>query len=121
MCSIAGWGHKAPTATFHEANVTIHKQRDCLTVYPGLANNLICANSGSAGVPEEVSRTWGVDGCRAGLRQVLGTTWFGLKPPLKRCCLKLLVIVSSPSQSTVLHQHPTLAVLAQELKRCRGS
>ncbi|KAI6072339.1 Granzyme G [Aix galericulata] len=53
VCSIAGWGHKAPTATFHEANVTIHKQRDCLTVYPGLANNLICANSGSAGVPEE--------------------------------------------------------------------
>lgn len=53
VCRIAGWGHKAPTATFHEANVTIHKQRDCLTVYPGLANNLICANSGSAGVPEE--------------------------------------------------------------------
>ncbi|NXX73793.1 GRAG protein, partial [Urocolius indicus] len=54
-CSIAGWGYKAPTATLREATVTIIKQRDCLSNYPGLAENLICGRSGSAGVPEKVS------------------------------------------------------------------
>ncbi|NXL93257.1 GRAB protein, partial [Alectura lathami] len=54
VCSIAGWGHKDPMATFHEANVTIRKQRFCLTIYPGLADNVICASSASAGVLGEV-------------------------------------------------------------------
>uniref|UniRef100_A0A8D0FGP9 Peptidase S1 domain-containing protein n=1 Tax=Strix occidentalis caurina TaxID=311401 RepID=A0A8D0FGP9_STROC len=53
-CSIAGWGYKTPAATLREATVTIIKQRDCLSHYPGLADNLICGRSGSAGVPEKV-------------------------------------------------------------------
>ncbi|XP_010149048.1 PREDICTED: granzyme E-like [Eurypyga helias] len=53
MCSIAGWGHKSPAATLREATVTIIKQRDCLSRYPGLAENLICGHSGSAGLPEK--------------------------------------------------------------------
>ncbi|XP_054038165.1 granzyme G-like [Rissa tridactyla] len=52
-CCIAGWGHKATTAAYREATVTIVKQRDCLTYNPGLADNLICGRSGSAGVPEK--------------------------------------------------------------------
>ncbi|NXT30894.1 GRAF protein, partial [Pelecanoides urinatrix] len=53
-CSVAGWGYKTPTATLREATVTIIKQRDCLSHYPGLADNLICGRSGS-GVPEKVT------------------------------------------------------------------
>ncbi|KFP28480.1 Granzyme E, partial [Colius striatus] len=52
-CSVAGWGYRAPAATLREATVTIIKQRDCLSNYPGLADNLICGRSGSAGVPEK--------------------------------------------------------------------
>ncbi|KAM6310453.1 granzyme E-like [Podargus strigoides] len=52
-CSIAGWGYKIPTATLREVTVTIIKQRDCLSHYPGLADNLICGRSESAGVPEK--------------------------------------------------------------------
>lgn len=55
VCSIAGWGYKTPAATLREATITIIKQRDCLNHYPGLADNLICGRSGSAGVPEKVS------------------------------------------------------------------
>ncbi|NWX68316.1 GRAF protein, partial [Alca torda] len=58
-CCIAGWGHKATTATYREATVTIVKQRDCLSYNPGLADNLICGRSGSAGVPEKVTFSWG--------------------------------------------------------------
>ncbi|XP_065603423.1 granzyme G-like [Cyrtonyx montezumae] len=53
VCSIAGWGHGAHSAPFHEAKVTVSKQRDCLAIYPGLADNVICATSGSDGVPDE--------------------------------------------------------------------
>ncbi|NWY54969.1 GRAE protein, partial [Chionis minor] len=55
VCCIAGWGYKAPAATLRSATVTIIKQRDCLSHYPGLADNLICGRSGSAGVPEKVT------------------------------------------------------------------
>ncbi|NWU00504.1 GRAF protein, partial [Urocynchramus pylzowi] len=47
-CSVAGWGTRTAT-------VTIIKQRDCLSHYPGLADNLICGRSRSPGVPEKVS------------------------------------------------------------------
>ncbi|NXR63827.1 GRAE protein, partial [Rhadina sibilatrix] len=47
-CSVAGWGDRTAT-------VTIIKQRDCLSHYPGLADNLICGRSRSLGVPEKVS------------------------------------------------------------------
>ncbi|NXW66410.1 MCPT3 protease, partial [Eurystomus gularis] len=53
-CSIAGWGYKTPAATLRKATVTIIKQRDCLSHYPGLADNLICGRSVSAWVPEKV-------------------------------------------------------------------
>ncbi|XP_074933302.1 chymase-like [Phalacrocorax aristotelis] len=52
-CSIAGWGYKTSTATLREANVTIIKKRDCLSHFPGLADNLICGHSESPGVPEK--------------------------------------------------------------------
>ncbi|NXF11559.1 GRAF protein, partial [Smithornis capensis] len=55
VCSVAGWGYRTPTATLHEATVTIIKQRDCLNHYPGLAENLICGRSRSPEVPEKVS------------------------------------------------------------------
>lgn len=54
-CSVAGWGYRAAAVTFREAAVTVIKQRDCLSHYPGLADNLICGRSRSAGVPEKVS------------------------------------------------------------------
>ncbi|NXB84014.1 GRAF protein, partial [Vidua macroura] len=47
-CSVDGWGHRTAT-------VTIIKQRDCLSHYPGLADNLICGRSRSSGPPEKVS------------------------------------------------------------------
>ncbi|XP_062452357.1 chymase-like [Rhea pennata] len=53
VCSIAGWGHEMPAAMLHEAKVTILKPRDCLNLNPGLANNLICARTGSAGALEK--------------------------------------------------------------------
>ncbi|XP_025938049.1 trypsin-2-like isoform X2 [Apteryx rowi] len=53
VCSIAGWGHGMPAAMLHEASVTILKPRDCLNLYPGLANNLICARSGYPGALEK--------------------------------------------------------------------
>ncbi|NXS13150.1 GRZ1 protein, partial [Neodrepanis coruscans] len=55
VCSVAGWGHRTPPATLHEATVTIIRQRDCLSHYPGIADNLICGRSGSAEVPGKVS------------------------------------------------------------------
>uniref|UniRef100_A0A8C3GS01 Uncharacterized protein n=1 Tax=Corvus moneduloides TaxID=1196302 RepID=A0A8C3GS01_CORMO len=48
-CSVAGWGYRTPAVTLREATVTIIKQRDCLSHYPGLADNLICGRSKSAG------------------------------------------------------------------------
>lgn len=54
-CSVVGWGYRTPAATLREAPVTIIKQRDCLSHYPGLTDNLICGRSKSAGVPEKVS------------------------------------------------------------------
>ncbi|NXU37665.1 GRAF protein, partial [Drymodes brunneopygia] len=54
-CSVAGWGYRTATVTSREATVTIIKQRDCLSHYPGLADNLVCGRSRSAGVPEKVS------------------------------------------------------------------
>ncbi|NWW43178.1 GRAG protein, partial [Pedionomus torquatus] len=51
-CSIAGWGHKT-TPMCHKADVTIIKQRDCLSHNPGLADHLICGYSRSSGIPEE--------------------------------------------------------------------
>ncbi|NXJ71421.1 MCPT9 protease, partial [Rostratula benghalensis] len=65
MCSIAGWVHKA-TTTCRKADVTIIKQRDCLSHNPGLADNLICGYSRSSGIPEEVSLTSGIEGCGGG-------------------------------------------------------
>ncbi|XP_008935842.1 PREDICTED: granzyme E-like [Merops nubicus] len=52
-CSIAGWGYKTPTATLRKGTVTIIKQRDCLSVYPTLADKMICGHSVSAWVPEK--------------------------------------------------------------------
>ncbi|NXX35852.1 GRAF protein, partial [Nicator chloris] len=43
-CSVATWGSRT-------APVTIIKQRDCLSHYPGLADNFICGRSRSSGVP----------------------------------------------------------------------
>nr|XP_021395829.2 granzyme E [Lonchura striata domestica] len=43
-CSVAGWGNRTAT-------VTIIKQRDCLSHYPGLAENLVCGRSKSSVVP----------------------------------------------------------------------
>lgn len=54
VCSIAGWGHAAPNAALREANVTVKKERDCLAIYPGLAEHVLCATSDSDGVPDEV-------------------------------------------------------------------
>ncbi|NWS77920.1 CMA1 Chymase, partial [Crotophaga sulcirostris] len=54
-CSIAGWGHKTPDGALRESAVTIIDSRDCLNLYPGLADNLVCGLSKSAGVPEKVS------------------------------------------------------------------
>ncbi|XP_063260918.1 granzyme E-like [Prinia subflava] len=45
-CSVAGWGSRTAT-------VTIIKQRDCLSHYPGLADSLICGRSSSSGIPEK--------------------------------------------------------------------
>eukprot|EP00076_Gallus_gallus_P030614 XP_015155221.1 granzyme G-like [Gallus gallus] len=53
VCSIAGWGHAAPNAALREANVTVKKERDCLAIYPGLAEHVLCATSDSDGVPDE--------------------------------------------------------------------
>lgn len=53
-CSVAGWGNGASNAALCEANVTISKQRDCFTIYPGLADHVLCATSSSNGVPDEV-------------------------------------------------------------------
>ncbi|RLV84467.1 hypothetical protein DV515_00016198 [Chloebia gouldiae] len=47
-CSVAGWGYRTAT-------VSITKQRDCLSHYPGLADNLICGRSRSSVVPIKVS------------------------------------------------------------------
>ncbi|NXW87156.1 GRAE protein, partial [Alopecoenas beccarii] len=55
VCGTAGWGFKPPAAALREATVTIIKQRDCLSLYPGLTDNLICGSNGSARVPEKVS------------------------------------------------------------------
>ncbi|NXI12488.1 GRAG protein, partial [Irena cyanogastra] len=49
-CSVAGWGHRTAT-------VTVIRQRDCLSHYPGLADNLICGRSRSSRVPEKVSES----------------------------------------------------------------
>ncbi|NXY51765.1 GRAK protein, partial [Ceuthmochares aereus] len=54
-CSVAGWSHKTPNGEVREATVTIIDSRDCLNLYPGLADNLICGHSKSAGIPEKVS------------------------------------------------------------------
>ncbi|NXX99691.1 CMA1 Chymase, partial [Centropus bengalensis] len=54
-CSIAGWGHRTTSGALHEATVTIVDSRNCLSLYPGIAENLICGASKSAGVPEKVS------------------------------------------------------------------
>ncbi|XP_027756900.1 granzyme G-like [Empidonax traillii] len=51
VCSVVGY--KTPTGTLREATVTIIKRRDCLSHYPGLAENLICGRSRSAEVPEK--------------------------------------------------------------------
>ncbi|NWZ34625.1 GRAF protein, partial [Brachypodius atriceps] len=48
-CSVASWGYRTAT-------VTIIKQRDCLSHYPGLTDNLICGRSRSSGTPEKVSQ-----------------------------------------------------------------
>ncbi|XP_010124074.1 PREDICTED: granzyme E-like [Chlamydotis macqueenii] len=52
-CSIVGWGYKTPADTLREAAVTIIRQRDCLSHYPGLTDNLICGRSGPARAPEK--------------------------------------------------------------------
>ncbi|XP_023798790.1 granzyme E-like [Cyanistes caeruleus] len=52
-CSVAGWGYRTATVTLREATVTVIRQRDCLSHYPGLADNLICGRSRSSGVPEK--------------------------------------------------------------------
>ncbi|NXO77251.1 GRAF protein, partial [Sitta europaea] len=51
-CSVAGWGDRT-------APVTIIKQRDCLSHYPGLADNLVCGHSRSSGLPEKVGADQG--------------------------------------------------------------
>lgn len=57
MCSVAGWGHGASNAALCEANVTVSKQRDCLPIYLGLADHVLCAKSSSNGVPDKVGAT----------------------------------------------------------------
>ncbi|XP_069734368.1 granzyme M [Phaenicophaeus curvirostris] len=52
-CSVAGWGHKTSNGELRETTVTIIDSRDCLNLYPGLADNLICGLSKSPGVPEK--------------------------------------------------------------------
>ncbi|NXG60571.1 GRAG protein, partial [Hemiprocne comata] len=52
-CNVVGWGYKTSNLMLRNATVTIITQRDCLAHNPGLAKNLICGRSGSAGVPEE--------------------------------------------------------------------
>lgn len=47
-CTVVGWGYRTAT-------VTILKQRDCLSHYPGLADNLVCGRSRSSVVPIKVS------------------------------------------------------------------
>ncbi|NXC99944.1 GRAF protein, partial [Certhia familiaris] len=54
-CSRASWSYRTDTVTLREAAVTIIKQRDCLSHYPGLIDNLICGLSKSPRVPEKVS------------------------------------------------------------------
>uniref|UniRef100_A0A669QJQ7 Peptidase S1 domain-containing protein n=1 Tax=Phasianus colchicus TaxID=9054 RepID=A0A669QJQ7_PHACC len=79
-CSVAGWGRGASNAALCEANVTISKQRDCFTIYPGLADHVLCATSSSNGVPDEVGAPgppWGGGCSAAGLGAVRGT---------ERCC-----------------------------------
>ncbi|XP_010076809.1 PREDICTED: granzyme E-like [Pterocles gutturalis] len=44
-CRIADWSQ--------QATVTIRTRRECLNLNPGLAENLICGDSKSAGVPEK--------------------------------------------------------------------
>ncbi|XP_052558612.1 granzyme G-like [Tympanuchus pallidicinctus] len=53
MCSVAGWGHGASNTALCEANVTVSKQRDCLPIYLGLADHVLCAKSSSNGVPDK--------------------------------------------------------------------
>ncbi|NWQ83534.1 GRAE protein, partial [Columbina picui] len=55
VCSTAIWGYKPPADELHEATVTIIKERECLTRYPGLIDNVICGQSASAKVPEHVT------------------------------------------------------------------
>ncbi|KAM6041617.1 chymase-like isoform 2-T2 [Chlamydotis macqueenii] len=55
-CSIVGWGYKTPADTLREAAVTIIRQRDCLSHYPGLTDNLICGRSGPARAPEKAQQ-----------------------------------------------------------------
>ncbi|NWH77219.1 GRAF protein, partial [Piaya cayana] len=54
-CSVAGWGHKTSRGELRETTVSIVDSRDCLNLYPGLADNLICGLSKYPGVPEKVS------------------------------------------------------------------
>ncbi|XP_030365611.1 granzyme G-like [Strigops habroptila] len=52
-CSITGWGHMTPAATLRQTPVAIIKQRNCLSLAPGLAENLICGLSASSEGPEK--------------------------------------------------------------------
>ncbi|XP_071434264.1 granzyme H-like [Pithys albifrons albifrons] len=49
MCSTEGC--KTPAGTLQGTTVTIIKQRNCLSNYPGLADHLICGHSSSAEIP----------------------------------------------------------------------
>ncbi|XP_015741721.1 granzyme E-like [Coturnix japonica] len=53
LCSVPGWGRGAPDAALREANVTIKKERECVSIYPGLTEDVLCATSGSSGAPDE--------------------------------------------------------------------
>ncbi|NXG22530.1 GRAF protein, partial [Grallaria varia] len=54
VCGTAGY--RTPAGALWEATVTIIKERDCLSHYPGLADHLICGRSSSAEVPGKVNQ-----------------------------------------------------------------
>uniref|UniRef100_A0A8C0U6M9 Granzyme E-like n=1 Tax=Cyanistes caeruleus TaxID=156563 RepID=A0A8C0U6M9_CYACU len=50
-CSVAGWGYRTATVTLREATVTVIRQRDCLSHYPGLLCAGVRSLAGDAGDP----------------------------------------------------------------------
>lgn len=93
LCSVPGWGRGAPDAALREANVTIKKERECVSIYPGLTEDVLCATSGSSGAPDEV----GAMGPRGGVGCVPCCPQAGLCPlkapsPPARGCSSLFIL-----------------------------